>query len=80
MKQLYAIMIMMTLLLSSVCSWAQEVVSVDSILADTDSVTDPEWYVAPIHYDSVIAHHAQHRVKAAAACPIDSILTYDIDS
>ena len=80
MKQLYAIMIMMTLLLSSVCSWAQEVVSVDSILADTDSVTDPEWYVAPIHYDSVIAHHAPHRVKAAAACPIDSILTYDIDS
>ena len=79
MKQLYAIMIMMTLLLSSVSSWSQEVVSVDSILADTDSVTDPEWYVAPVIPASL---RAPMRTSAAAAScnRVEAIQIFDIDS
>ena len=78
MKQLYAIMILMALLTSSVSLWSQEVVmSADSVLMDTDSVTDPEWYVAPeVRNDYIRApKHA-----TANACPIDSVCTFDIDS
>lgn len=83
MKQLYLRMMMLALLIGSVSSWANEVVfDADSIAANTDSITDPKWYVAPISYDSVMKHryNAPRRVTAAASCPTDSVLTFDIDS
>ena len=81
MKQPYVIMVWMMLLLSSVSSWAYDVVSESDTLR-TDSISEPEWYVAPVSYDSVMKHryNAPRRVTAAASCPTDSVLTFDIDS
>ena len=39
----------------------------------------PEWYVAPIPYDSVFARHKVAR-RAAANCPIDSVLIFNVES
>ena len=58
----------------------------DSIAADTmvaDTIVadpDPEWYVAPISYDSVVARFKAPRRTAAANCPIDSIRIFNVDS
>ena len=52
----------------------EDSIATDTIVADPD----PEWYVAPIPYDSVMARHKAPRRAAAANCPIDSGLTYDV--
>ena len=52
----------------------------DTLIADVDTVSvdpDPEWYVAPV--EPVICTAIPARAKAAAACPTDSVVTYDID-
>ena len=52
----------------------------DTLIADVDTVAvdpDPEWYVAPV--EPVICAAVPARAKAAAACPTDSVVTYDID-
>ena len=73
----------MTLMLSSVSLWAQEpIVDTDTLSADT--ITDPEWYVAPGIPDSLRAPfsdmHLAPRRAAANSCLVDSILTFNIDS
>ena len=52
----------------------------DTLIADIDTLVvdpDPEWYVAPV--EPVICAAVPARAKAAAACPTDSVVTYDID-
>ena len=52
----------------------------DTLIADVDTVSvdpAPEWYVAPV--EPVICAAVPARAKAAAACPTDSVVTYDID-
>ena len=51
-------------------------VAVDSLAADTIMNNDPEWYVAPMTHDLV---RAPFRAPAAA-CPIDSVRTFNVDS
>ena len=48
----------------------------DSLVVDTIMNNDPEWYVAPMEYALV---RAPHRAPAAA-CPIDSVRTFNVDS
>ncbi|MBR6117698.1 MAG: hypothetical protein IKQ11_02425 [Paludibacteraceae bacterium] len=55
---------------------ARDSIAVDTIVADPD----PEWYVAPISYDSVVARFKAPRRAAAANCPIDSVRTFNVDS
>ena len=77
MKQPYVIMVWMMLLLSSVSSWAYDVVSESDTLR-TDSISEPEWYVAPVIPASL---RAPMRTSAAAAsCKTDSVLTFNVDS
>ena len=47
----------------------------DTVLPDPD----PEWYVAPLNYDSVMVRHNAPRRAAANNCPIDSVLTFDVE-
>jgi len=75
MKQPYVIMVWMMLLLSSVSSWAYDVVSESDTLR-TDSISEPEWYVAPLVREADFAP----RRAAAANCPVDSVLTFNVDS
>ena len=52
----------------------------DTLISDIDTLAvdpDPEWYVAPV--EPVICAAVPARAKAAAACPTDSVVTYDID-
>ena len=65
----------------------EETIAEDTLLANTDSMAieveanpDPEWYVAPLDYDSVMARHNAPRRAAAANCPIDSVRIFDADS
>ena len=48
----------------------------DSLAVDTIMNNDPEWYVAPMTHDLV---RAPFRAPAAA-CPIDSVRTFNVDS
>ena len=51
----------------------------DSLIAEVDTLVadpDPEWYVAPLE---PVLGKAFRRATAAAACPTDSVVTYDID-
>ncbi len=48
----------------------------DSLLTDTIVTNDPEWYVAPMTHDLT---RAPFRAPAAA-CPIDSVRTFNVDS
>ena len=48
----------------------------DSLLTDTLANNDPEWYVAPMTHDLT---RAPFRAPAAA-CPIDSVRTFNVDS
>ncbi len=50
--------------------------AVDSLAVDTIMNNDPEWYVAPMTHDLA---RALFRAPAAA-CPIDSIRTFNVDS
>ena len=55
----------------------------DTLIANVDTVEvdpDPEWYVAPLNYDSVMARHNAPRRAAAANCPVDSVRTFNVDS
>ena len=55
---------------------AGDSIAVDTIVADPD----PEWYVAPISYDFVVARFKAPRRAAAANCPIDSVRTFNVNS
>lgn len=55
---------------------AATVEQTDTVLPDPD----PEWYVAPLNYDSVMARHNAPRRANATNYHIDSVLTYDINS
>ncbi len=48
----------------------------DSLAVDTIMNSDPEWYVAPMTHDLA---RAPFRAPAAA-CPIDSVRTFNVDS
>ena len=48
----------------------------DSLAVDTIVTNDPEWYVAPMTHDLT---RAPFRAPAAA-CPIDSVRTFSVDS
>ena len=48
----------------------------DSLAVDTIVTNDPEWYVAPMTHDLT---RAPFRAPAAA-CPIDSVRTFNVDS
>ncbi|MBQ7531394.1 MAG: hypothetical protein IJT12_06770 [Paludibacteraceae bacterium] len=51
----------------------------DTLLAEADTLVadpDPEWYVAPVE---PVFGNAPRRSTAAAACPTDSVVTYDVD-
>ena len=48
----------------------------DSLAVDTIVTNDPEWYVAPMTHDLT---RAPFRAPAAA-CPIDSVCTFNVDS
>ena len=77
MKQLYATVVWVMLLFGSVSLRAYDVVSYpDSLRAD--SVSDPEWYVAPVIPASLRAPMLTQ--AAAATCKADSVLTFNIDS
>ena len=66
----------------------EETIADDTLIAQTDSIAadmveanpDPDWYVAPLDYDSVMARHNAPRRAAAANCPIDSVRIFDADS
>ena len=60
--------------------FAQEVEFADSVLVEeVDTLNpDPEWYVAPFTRDSVRA--GKRALVAAAACTIDSVQTFNVDS
>ena len=51
-------------------------IAVDSLAVDTIMNNDPEWYVAPMTHDLA---RAPFRTPAAA-CPIDSVRTFNVDS
>ena len=57
-------------------SLAVDSLAVDSLLTDTLANNDPEWYVAPMTHDLA---RAPFRAPAAA-CPIDSVRTFNVDS
>ena len=61
--------------------WAEEapVSNIDSVSVDMIVNLDPEWYVAPLSYDSLIVRQLVPR-RAAAFCPIDSVRIFDADS
>ena len=61
--------------------WAEEapVSNIDTVSVDMIVNLDPEWYVAPLSYDSLIARQLVPR-RAAASCPIDSVQHFDVDS
>ena len=61
---------------AAVDSIAADSLAVDSLVADTIMNNDPEWYVAPMTHDLV---RAPFRAPAAA-CPIDSVRTFNVDS
>ena len=43
--------------------------------------SDPEWYVAPVAFDSLVSRYeAPRRALAAADCPMDSICHFNVDS
>ena len=51
----------------------------DTLVADVDSILvepDPEWYVAPVE---PVFGNSPRRALAAASCPTDSVVTYDVD-
>lgn len=77
MKQLYLRMMMLALLIGSVSSWAYDVVSESDTLR-TDSISEPEWYVAPVIPASLRA--PMRTSTAAASCKTDSVLTFNVDS
>ena len=55
-------------------------IEIDSILATVDSIVAdsvPEWYVAP---EIPLSLRAPRRAPMAAKCPVDSIMTFNIDS
>jgi len=55
-----------------------EALAADTVAVDTIAVDpDPEWYVAPV--EPVVCAAVPARAKAGAACPTDSVVTYDID-
>ena len=57
-----------------------DIIGIDSMATDTIIADpDPEWYVAPIPYDSVFGPNKTLR-RATAGCPIDSVRIFNVDS
>ena len=76
----FRLLVGMTLLGMPVCAQDIPVVDTDSLATDSlaiDSLNmDPEWYVAPLVREADFAP----RRAAAANCPVDSVLTFNVDS
>ena len=83
MKKLLLLLLTLMILLPGMKAQDEvQAIEADSLLAENDSVMedlypDPEWYVAPIEATVALA---PKRALAATSCPIDSVLTFDVDS
>ena len=83
MKKLLLLLLSLMILLPGMKAQDEvQAIEADSLIAESDSVMedlypDPEWYVAPIEATVALA---PKRALAATSCPIDSVLTFDVDS
>ena len=81
MKKLFSLLTLIVLAGTASAQEANEwAVATDSVVMDTIVAdSDPEWYVAPIPFDSVMTPRRAPR-RATADCPIDSVRIFDVDS